>query len=353
MKHLNPITTFFRQFTLVLCLVLGFQSCVKEGVPAKGRTIFVRTSGADMPVYLHGNADSKVVILLIHGGPGGNGIEYRSGTYAELLEEKYVMAYLDQRGQGSSRKVNSDYEVTMNTLINDVSAVVSVLKAELGSDVKVYLFGHSWGGTLGTGYLLANDNQKNIQGWIEADGAHDIPLLNKEAIKMFRKVGQDEIAKGNNTGKWQEIVNWAYAIDTNNISDAQGGEINEKAYEAEELINELGESDRGGIPYRVLYSPVDPIISSLVGNATSSALDADGIESLAYTNQLYKITIPSLFLWGKYDFVVPPRLGKSGFDNIGSADKELILFNQSGHSPMNTEPAAFANAIIEFVERTK
>ena len=33
------------------------------------------------------------------------------------------------------------------------------------------------------------------------------------------------------------------------------------------------------------------------------------VEDIALTDSLFKIEIPTLILWGKYDFVVPPALG--------------------------------------------
>jgi len=328
-------------------------SCQKEGISESGRTIFVRTQGADLPIYLRGNGDQDVVILLLHGGPGGNGLEYRSGIYAEMLEDNYAMAYLDQRGQGASRKVNGEFDITMAAMVRDLEAVVSVLKHELGVNTKIYLLGHSWGGTLGTSYLLTRDNQLNITGWIESDGAHDIPLLNKEAIAMFIKVGKEEIVKGGNTSKWNEIVGWAEKIDVDSISDADGGQINEYGYEAENMIEEIAASKEGGIPSRWLYSPVDPIISSMSGNSTQTALVRDGVERIALTNRLPELKIPTLLLWGKYDFVVPPALGESALSQISSTEKSLIMFDHSGHSPMNSEAEKFAQSIIDFVERTK
>ncbi len=328
-------------------------SCKREGVPKSGRTIFVRTQGADLPIYLRGNGNQEVVILVLHGGPGGNGLEYRGGIYAEMLEDKYTMAYLDQRGQGASRKVNGEFDITMAAMVRDLEAVVSVIKEELGENSKIYLFGHSWGGTLGTSYLLTRNNQSNVQGWIESDGAHDIPLLNKEAIAMFIQVGKEEIAKGRNTSKWNEIVGWAEKVDIDSISEADGGQINEYGYEAENMIDEIGASKEGGLPSRWLYSPVDPIISSMSGNSTQTALVRDGIERIALTNRLPELNIPTLLLWGKYDFVVPPALGESALNQISSTEKSLIMFDFSGHSPMNSEAEKFAQSIIDFVERTK
>jgi pimeloyl-ACP methyl ester carboxylesterase len=91
------------------------------------------------------------------------------------------------------------------------------------------------------------------------------------------------------------------------------------------------------------------IVSSL---ATSGAIH-DETEAAAMTGRLDEITVPSLFLWGKYDFVVPPALGESAFSLVSSQDKELVVFERSGHSPMDTEPEGFVVAVEGFVERNK
>ncbi len=36
----------------------------------------------------------------------------------------------------------------------------------------------------------------------------------------------------------------------------------------------------------------------------------ESLEGVDYSDQLYKIKIPSLLLWGQYDFVVPPNVGQ-------------------------------------------
>jgi len=69
----------------------------------------------------------------------------------------------------------------------------------------------------------------------------------------------------------------------------------------------------------------------------------------SFTNDLPSITIPSLILWGKHDLIVPIRFAQEAFDNLGSANKELFIFERSGHIPMDTEPALFADKVIEFI----
>ena len=71
------------------------------------------------------------------------------------------------------------------------------------------------------------------------------------------------------------------------------------------------------------------------------------------TSRLGEITIPSQFLWGKYDLVVPPALGVSAFNLVNTPFKEIHIFEGSGHSPMNNEPEAFVKVMKVFIEKYK
>jgi hypothetical protein len=54
-----------------------FPSCKKESISGTlDETIYVRHKGADMPAYVHGNADDKVFLVAIHGA-GSFGLSYR------------------------------------------------------------------------------------------------------------------------------------------------------------------------------------------------------------------------------------------------------------------------------------
>ena len=248
-------------------------------------------------------------MILLHGGPGGNGLEYRGGRYVEDLEKEIAVVYWDQRGQGNSRGItHTKKTLDMDLLLDDLDQLVVLLKNQYGNDINLFLYGHSWGGTYGTKYLMSEARQAQFNGWIESNGAHDIPRLNVEAIKMFLTIGQDEIDKGNNVTDWQEIVDFAKGVDTTNITEDEGGQINQHGHKAGELIGELktaGE-DEFRMPFR---NPSDMISSSIAGNRTSNVLMQNGIEDIALTDSLYKIKLPTLLLWGKYDFVVPPQLG--------------------------------------------
>jgi len=77
------------------------------------------------------------------------------------------------------------------------------------------------------------------------------------------------------------------------------------------------------------------------------------IELASYTNQLQNINLPSLFLWGKYDFIVPAALGYDAYNLVNTQHKNIIIFEQSGHMPMKNQPYEFVDAISNFVETYK
>ncbi|MDC1221276.1 alpha/beta hydrolase [Salibacteraceae bacterium] len=342
-----------RSLLIILSVLTAFTSCQKTDLGGLRETIYVKNNGADMPVYVRGNGASKCFVILVHGGPGGNGLEYSVGKSQKLMEEEMAFAYWDQRGQGMAQGYYTSNEVTVSQMANDLKAVVLTMKAHYGDDSKIFILGHSWGGTLGTKFMIDSNNQQLVSGWIEADGAHDIPKLNIDGVKLFRKVAAEQIAEGNSTNAWTDILDWANDINTNSISVAEGGEINEKAYEAEELLLNDGVLASGDDnSYAPLLSPTNLLTSTITGNLTSGLLDPE-VESTSLTDSLYKITIPCLFLWGKYDFVVAPQLGVDAYNLVSSNDKTLVVFQESGHSPMVNEPELFAQEIIDFVEKHK
>ncbi|MFT5821143.1 MAG: pimeloyl-ACP methyl ester carboxylesterase [Crocinitomix sp.] len=340
-------------FVLVV-LILG--SCQKEPAVSTQmeESFYVRNGQVDIPAFVYGNGASKVFILVVHGGPGGNGLEYRGGTYSEQLEKKYAMVYTDQRHQGNSHGHLTDSEITVDAMVEDLHLTVTTLKERYGNDISIFMMGHSWGGTLGTAYMIKDDYQSELAGWIEVDGAHDIPKLNIELIKMIQTIGGDEVAAGNNVTDWNEMIGFVNGLDTNNITTDQGGTLNGYGHRIEALLSQLHHSEgaSSGLLKTLFLSPNNPAISGLSGLQLPQAF-MNEVEATSMTNDLYKITIPTLLQWGKYDFVVPPALGYSAFDKISSTHKYLKIYEHSAHSPMNNEPDLFVADIVTFIETYK
>jgi len=330
-------------------------ACKKVNNDKISDIIYIRHAGADIPAYLYGNKEENTFVITLHGGPGDNGLELRQGKVAVELEKRYVMVYWDQRGQGLSEGKFSANDVTIDLMAEDLQALILVLKFKYGNDIKLFLLGHSWGGELGTAFLIKNDYQYQLNGWIEVDGAHDIPKVNIEAVKLFNLYGTEQIALGNSTKKWENLLTQIENIDTNNISITEGRDLNKKARLAQKyLLNDGIIQKSEPLSWRdagVIYHQ-DFLTAALSGSWFYILNNTfyNEIETTSFTDELYKIEIPTLLLWGKYDFIVPPALGYSAFDRINSSDKKMIIFEKSGHSPMHNQPDEFAEVVISFIE---
>ena len=311
-----------------------------------------------MPVYVYGNASNKVFLLFIHGGPGDDGLEYREGIASEMLEEDYAVVYYDQRGQGLSEGKFKPEDVTISLMSDDLQAIVLAIINKYGDDISIFLLGHSWGGELGTDYLIKDNYPSNIKGWVEIDGAHDVPKINVELAKMLLKVGNQQISLNHSKDKWQEIISWVNQLDTNNISIEQGRDLNRRARVAEQILIDdslITAPDKKTFRDLSIMYHQNIITGIFSGNYTYVSNEGffNEIELTSYTDQLQKIHLPSLFLWGKYDFIVPVALGFDAFNLVNSHHKGIVVFNQSGHMPMKNQPQEFVEVINDFVKSHK
>jgi len=338
---------------LIAAFVLIF-SCKKEITSGEeiADTIYIENGTTTMPVYLHGNLNSNAIILVLHGGPGGSGLEYRDGKYAVDLEKQFVMAYWDQRGQGMTQGHGAKEDLNIDLMVQDLVKVIQVIKHKYGQDKSVFLYGHSWGGLLGSAFMIDPNRQLMVNGWIESNGAHDLPRLNKTSIALYKNVAIQEINAGHNVSNWQAILDWASAVDTANITSAISGEINSNGSKVEKYLSDDGVLAKGPEGNKIRNYALDKWRSTFTGNTTNGALNKE-IEKVALTPQLKKITQPCLFLSGKYDFIVPPQLGVDAFNEVSTAFKKIVIFNQSGHSPMNHEPELYVTEIADFVNQHK
>jgi len=311
--------------------------------------VWLSVDDADLRLRMQGDESTGLWVVMLHGGPGGNGHEYDLGLWKDRVEEKGVLVTWDQRGQGASRGHYEGDTITLQRMADDTHAVVRYVRSRAGDQADIVLMGHSWGGTLGTAALVRTDVQDELAGWVEVDGAHDIPRLNRYALQMFVDIGSAEIDAGRNVRTWREIIDFAEGVDPDDISLDEGGQINNYAFTAEELMVEgwddsvgLGEAFGWGVG-----TPVPWWAGASSGNRTSDLL-LEEVEATSLTEEMHAIEVPTLLMWGAYDFVCPPQLGHDAAGVIG--DSELILFEDSGHSPMDSEAQTFARVLTDWLD---
>ena len=101
-----------------------------------------------MPIRVHGNTASKIFILMVHGGPGADGLIYRQEYVIQNVENQCAMVYWDQRNSGNAQgSINGGYD-NVEQFVKDFEKVVVLLKKRYGNDISLFVNGHSWGGFL-------------------------------------------------------------------------------------------------------------------------------------------------------------------------------------------------------------
>jgi len=102
------------------------------------------TTSDGVSLYVHVKGEGPVCLYL-HGGPGA-GSTWMEALAGNILEQRFTMVYLDQRGVCKSTAPEND-DFSFDRQILDWEEV----REALGYD-KWILMGHSWGGILEMGY---------------------------------------------------------------------------------------------------------------------------------------------------------------------------------------------------------
>jgi pimeloyl-ACP methyl ester carboxylesterase len=339
-----------RNYILILS-VFFFLGCKKENITKSGIVddhFFLKNKGAIMPVYVGGNIDNNKILIMVHGGPGGNDLSYRNKFIAPV-EKEMAVVYWDQRLAGASQGNSPDKDIV--NYIEDIKKLIAIIKYRYGSDKKIYMLGHSWGGFLTPYFLEDGNNQNLISGWIQVDGAHNYNLNDSLTWKYLLDYGQTQLNSAKYAKEWKEIVDYCSSVTPGNNNFEVGVKLNSYAGKAQSYIDELSGETCPTCVINNLSSQNFPITANL-GNLLTSAKFLK-IDRQAYNKQisenLYKIKLPTLLLWGKYDFICPRGLSLDIQSKISSMDITEKIFLKSGHSPMDNEPEIFWKSVIDWV----
>ncbi len=345
---------------IVICFLLSFLcfACQNNSGDETVDLLHVVREGASIPAYVYGNTDSETFLIILHGGPGGNGFEYKTGVFSDELESSYAVVYTDQRGQGMSQSSINPPVNSLDLMTEDVYALALTLREKYGDDITLFLMGHSWGGLLGTSVMIDEQFASQFSGWIEVAGAHDFPGLYVNAHFLIDSLCNNMISQNISQAVYTDFLERLDEVGPNDVTLENFSVINGLAFEVEaQLLDDeiirLGDVANLTDYFRYQFFVNNYITSLSAGSNTNTELFANDLFETNLTPQLNQINTPTLLLWGAYDMVVPYQLGQSALAEIGTTEKELIIFDRSGHSPMDNETALFTDIVIDFIERYK
>ncbi len=122
----------------------------KELYPFESK-YFELSSGANMH-YLDEGSENNDIIVMLHGNPSWS-FYYRRLIKAYCNDYRVIVP--DHIGMGLSDKPQN-YKYTLS---NHIANVTELLSKALGSDKKVSLIVHDWGGAIGMGWATAHVDQ--------------------------------------------------------------------------------------------------------------------------------------------------------------------------------------------------
>lgn len=338
------------KFNKLILLLLILNSCEKSTNEIVSDHFYLESKGSTMPVFVKGNINSKVCVIFLHGGPGSTSLESYQNKNNPFykLQQHFAVVYWDQRNAGSSWG-NSTEPLSLKLYTEDLTKLIKLLQFKYSSDLRFVLVGHSWGGSLGINYLADSQNQQNVIGWIEIGGGHNVPRIVELEKEMILNLGQQFVQSGLKTNEWNSIITEANSL---NIEDKNGiFGMNRLANQSESLIRKM-DSVNSKIENNFIndffFSPIDPFAESVNENRTFQEMELE-LSKLNLSDDLPKIKIPTLLLWGKYDFRVPPKFAFEELEKYGSTDKKLMIFKRSAHYVHLNEPDLVYEELLEFI----
>lgn len=331
-------------------LALGLVGCA-EGI---NQQLHVQTDdGVVLPVLVRGNLEaSDTLVLYEAGGPYGGGVEERVVDYwqfSETLEPHVAIAYYDRRGYGNANGRYGPDDITLDHLMSDVDDLIAVLLDRYDPDQMV-LMGHSFGG-FATGQYLVTRPDAPVDAWVSVAGA--VVTGGERNYVPYRltfacRVARDQIAKGDDDALWAEIDTWCATDPEVDPEDWEHPGRIELSRFLDAIYERAGEPpiDAGKLVSALFGSSYNVTDLMLTSNELSGPL-TDAREALDLMSDLDTVDVPTLFVNGEFDDIVPTEIAYDAAAQV--PDSRVVEIEAMGHYPIWPDPEPFADAVLDFL----
>ena len=303
----------------------------------------IPVNGAMQKIHVISNDVSLPVLLFLHGGPG---VVNRHSVIADNkdLLDSFTIATWDQRGTGGSYKGVDHNALTIGQLVEDANAVVNFLCEEFNKE-KIFVIGGSWGSLLGI--RLAYAHPEHLAAFVGfgqfVDGAKNENISYQFTLDQAKAAGDEETVrklesvgppiKGMYRGGFDGMMVQRNAMmKYGGYSKSEGKRSYYDSFVKPMLLSgEYSLSDLLGIIFG--YKKVLKVMWPEIGQE----------DLTKYT----EFSVPIYVFDGRLDMNTPAELVEEWFAKINAPHKELIWFENSGHTPMGDEPERFKKLLKE------
>ena len=281
----------------------------------------VEIRGIKQWIKFQGEHDQAPVLLFLHGGPGNSAMSY-ADRFTQELQKHFIVVHWDQRESGKTASLNKSPEpLTVSIFIDDAIEVITYLSSKFSQE-KIYLVGHSWGGSLGL--RVATERPDLLKGYFAMS-----PMINQlESERLSLKAMQDKAMKENNTEAIAELSRVEVPF--------KNGE--QLFYHRKWLSKLMGSS-----------TPTRTKVDQWATTWLSIFNEASKTNFIKFAPEL---NCPIYFLIGSNDYQTHFSLAESYYKQVDCQEKKLYWFINSVHNPHLTEPAKFQKIIIDIKNQT-
>lgn len=291
----------------------------------------VELGGMEQWVLIRGTDVSNPVLLWLHGGPGAAQIPVAC-HFNGALEAGFVVVHWDQRGAGKSNPPSFDEQtMTLEQFINDAHELTQYLKDRFGQE-KIYLVGHSWGAQLGL--KLARAYPDDYYAYVGVSQVVD-PLRGHEIAHAWLAPRVVEKGRPKDRSRLEELGPPPFTDHREYVSFAQ-------------LVNAYGgnmDVGMGTLARIALRAPeyrLSDYPAWVRGANRGSGPMWEPLLAFNAFADVPQLPLPVYFFNGRYDYNTPLHLAQEYFEMLEApAGKQLVIFEESAHTPFMREPDRF------------
>ena len=313
----------------------SFRHLEKININNSYQWVLVRGKNIDAPLLIH-----------VQQGPGLPMISEANEMEKRLrLEDKFLVAYWDQRGCGKSYSKDILPEtISLEQMADDLIVCTKYLLEKYSKD-KAVIVGYSIGATIS---LMAAAKDSSIFRVIFATGVDvDIPYANDFALDFAMR----KAVAGNNKKLIQEI----------NTLKQQPIVETKRFQQRAKILTNLGGINAGSKYFNLLLSSVKHILFSRYYGIGGLAKTMKGmafcqnclipeLNSLRLFQKVKKIAVPVHFIQGRLDAIAPPEKGRTYYEQLEAPEKSFTFFERSAHMPQYEESEKFSNLITSILK---
>lgn len=272
--------------------------------------------------------NSRMKVLLLHGGPGGTH-EFFENFDGYLPNEEIEYIYYDQLDSYYSDKPNDSTLWTIEHFVEEVEQVRTALNLDKDN---FYLLGQSWGGILAMEYALKY--QDNLKGLIISNMMASIPEYEKYASEVlgpqlppavYKEIKAMEAAEDFDNPRYTELVTEHYY--TKHVIHKPVAEW------PEFLLRSFNHLNPAIYIHMQGYSEF-----GITGNATLKGWDV--------SNRLQELKIPTLMIGGAYDTMDPNYMEWMSTQ----VQKGRSVTTNGAHISQYDDPETYFSGLIQFIK---